>query len=247
MSRDDDPAVLGWLRAKPKRARGSSAYAPAPKVGRRRPVCSTASARRPTGTIVARNAEAQPDDRICRRTGGWSSDGRRDDDRHHGLDADDADTDRGDRAAGQRRKRSRAISDFEQWDARHASGAFKLTRPLRRPYSPTGSPSGTGKELGVRLEPGMDEVSLALVADAWSRTYRSNATTYAASPDAVVSRNGVRVTPTAGTDWPEDRRVSTFPDRKPADALDLALDAITARYGERTTDVVAMQLEYPRR
>ena len=32
-------------------------------------------------------------------------------------------------------------------------------------------------ETGVRLEPGMDEVSLALVADAWSRTYRSTATT----------------------------------------------------------------------
>jgi hypothetical protein len=47
-------------------------------------------------------------------------------------------------------------------------------------------------------------------------------------------------------DLPEDRRVSTFPDQRPADALDDALHAIAGRYGERTTHVVAMQLEYPR-
>ena len=35
-------------------------------------------------------------------------------------------------------------------------------------------------------------------------------------------------------------------DRKPAEALDDTLRAITARYGARTTDFVAMQLEYPR-
>lgn len=92
----------------------------------------------------------------------------------------------------------------------------------------------------------MDEVSLALIADAWSRTYRSNVTIFAAS-DTVVSRNGVRIIPgRSDATISEDLRVSSFPEHKPADALDLALDAITARYGERTTDVVAMQLEYPR-
>jgi len=33
---------------------------------------------------------------------------------------------------------------------------------------------------------------------------------------------------------------------KPAEALDSALGGIAARYGTRTTDFVAMQLEYPR-
>jgi len=36
-------------------------------------------------------------------------------------------------------------------------------------------------------------------------------------------------------------------DRTPARPLDDALHGIAARYGERTADVVAMQLEYPRR
>jgi hypothetical protein len=85
------------------------------------------------------------------------------------------------------------------------------------------------------------------VADAWSRTYRSSVSTFAASAEAVVTANGVRVLPDRGAaDLPEDRRVSTFPDRRPASALDDTLHAITARYGNSTANVVAMQLEYPR-
>ncbi|MCY1384265.1 hypothetical protein D9M69_725010 [compost metagenome] len=93
----------------------------------------------------------------------------------------------------------------------------------------------------------MDEVSLALVTDAWSRTYRSNVTTYAALAGAVESRNGVRVVPDrSDVDGLEVLRLSASTQRRPADELDHALDAISARYGARTADVVAMQLEYPR-
>jgi len=137
---------------------------------------------------------------------------------------------------------------LEAWDARHASGAFRLTRPFALTVLANGLAFWNREGLGFRLERGMDEVSLALVADAWSRTYRSTVTTYASSTAAVESRNGVRIVPDRAEEtFSPDRRVSTFPDRKPAEALDLALDAIAARYGERTTDVVAMQLEYPRR
>lgn len=44
--------------------------------------------------------------------------------------------------------------------------------------------------------------------------------------------------------WPAEEFVPTFADRTPAEALDQALLAIEARYGDRTADVVAMQLEY---
>ena len=103
------------------------------------------------------------------------------------------------------------------------------------------------EELGIRLEPGMDEVSLALVADAWSRTYRSDVVSFAASTEAVGTRGGLRIVPDeARRDWPLGRDVSRFPDQPPAVALDRALAAIAARYGARTADAVAMQLEYPR-
>ncbi|GLR51655.1 DJ-1/PfpI family protein [Shinella yambaruensis] len=135
---------------------------------------------------------------------------------------------------------------LEQWDARHASAAFRLTRPFATTVLANRMAVWNREEFGIRLEPGMDEVSLALVADAWSRTYRSHATSYAGSPDTVVTMNGIRIVPDrADSDRPEEQRVSTFPDRKPADALDLTLDTIAARYGAGTANVVAMQLEYP--
>ncbi|KXF74958.1 transcriptional regulator [Paramesorhizobium deserti] len=135
---------------------------------------------------------------------------------------------------------------LEQWDARHASAAFKLTRPFATTVLANRMAFWNREELGIRVEAGMDEVSLALVADAWSRTYRSSAITFASSASAIVTANGIRVIPDrAVSNWPEDHRVSTFRDQPPLNALDRTLEAIAARYGERTTNVVAMQLEYP--
>lgn len=92
----------------------------------------------------------------------------------------------------------------------------------------------------------MDEVSLALIADAWSRTYRSKTVSFATSAGAVETANGMRIIPDqVTTTWPAEQRVSTFPDRRPAQALDLVLAAIAGHYGEPTARVVAMQLEYP--
>lgn len=136
---------------------------------------------------------------------------------------------------------------LEAWDARHASNAFKLTRQFALTVLANKVAFWRAERLGIRLEPGMDEVSLALVADAWSRTYRSNVTTFAASPGTIQTMNGVPVIPDrSGTEWPATRQVSTLRDLPPAEALQRTLDAITARYGSRTGEVVAMQLEYSR-
>ena len=135
----------------------------------------------------------------------------------------------------------------EQWDARHASGAFKLTRPFATTVLANRLAFWSWEELGIHLEPRMDEISVALVADAWSRTYRSNVTTYADTAAAVESRNGLRIIPDrANATLSKERDVSALVSQKPAEALDLTLKAITARHGERTAYVVAMQLEYPR-
>ncbi len=133
------------------------------------------------------------------------------------------------------------------WSAQHASGAFAFTRPFATTVLVNKLAVWNHEEIGIRLEPGMDEVSLALVADAWSRTYRSHSTTFAASVDAVESRNGLRIVPDRTGDGRQSHLISTLLDKKPADALELTLDAITTRHGRSTTDVVAMQLEYPRR
>ena len=62
-----------------------------------------------------------------------------------------------------------------------------------------------------------------------------------------MTANGIRILPDRGAEeWQDDRVVSIFPDQQPAVALDQALQRISERYGEGTTNVVAMQLEYPR-
>ena len=134
-----------------------------------------------------------------------------------------------------------------EWDARHESDEFRFTRPFALTAIGNTAAFWAHERLGIELKEGVDEVSLALVADAWSRTYRSQAVTFASAAGAQQSRNGIRILPDeVAASWPSERRLPEIDDAKPAQALDDTLRAITARYGTRTTDFVAMQLEYPR-
>jgi putative intracellular protease/amidase len=145
------------------------------------------------------------------------------------------------------RDRAEAVArelGIEQWDARHASGAFKFTREFATHVLGNTLAFWNRDELGIALEPGIDELSLALVADAWSRTYRSRTVTFAET-DEVVSLGGIRILPDRkASEWPEEDVVPLFPAQPVADVMDLTLAGIGARYGEGTTDIVAMQLEY---
>ena len=133
------------------------------------------------------------------------------------------------------------------WDARHDSNAFQFTRPFALTAMRNVMTFWNREQLGIELSPGVDEVTLALVADAWSRTYRSRAVTFAATAGALESRNGLRIMPDeVAASWPAERRLPDIDASPPARALDQTLAAIEARYGMPTADFVAMQLEYPR-
>src|SRR5258705_10280613 len=148
------------------------------------------------------------------------------------------------------RDKARAVGrdiGLADWDARHESDAFKFTRPFALTAIRNTAAFWSHERLGIELKPGVDEVSLALVADAWSRTYRSQAVTFASAAGAQQTRNGIRILPDeVATSWPAERTLPSVADRKPAEALDDALHGIAARYGAGTTDFVALQLEYPR-
>jgi putative intracellular protease/amidase len=134
---------------------------------------------------------------------------------------------------------------LDHWDARHPSDAFKFTRPFAVNVMRNTLAFWNREQLGMEISPGVDEVSLAIAADAWSRTYRSRAVTFAAAPGAVRTRNGIRIVPdqVAGS-WPKDESVPAYGNRPPAVALDTTLADIEARYGAGTRYTVAMQLEY---
>ncbi|MDA9464146.1 DJ-1/PfpI family protein [Bradyrhizobium sp. CCBAU 53415] len=148
------------------------------------------------------------------------------------------------------RARAEAVArdiGLAHWDARHRSEAFRFTRPFAVTAIANTLAFWSREQLGIALTSGIDEVSLALVADAWSRTYRSRALTFAATAEAQTSRGGLRILPDrVAADWPERLTPPAAVDLPPARALDQTLHAIDARYGPRTADFVAMQLEYPR-
>ena len=132
-----------------------------------------------------------------------------------------------------------------RWGIRHNSAVYKFTRPFALTALGNKLAFWNHEDLGLELTPGMDEVTLALVADAWSRTYRSRAVTFAASMSAIETRGGLRIFPEkAATDWPATRLLAPLGQRPPADALDDTLGQVTVRYGIDTSRFVAMQLEY---
>lgn len=130
------------------------------------------------------------------------------------------------------------------WDARHDSAAFDLSRDFVTTIMGNSLAFWQRETVGIAMKPGFDAVSLALAADAWSRTYRSRAFTTATAPGAVPDMTGIRIIPDrAGTAGQDDITIDLY-DTAPALALDETLRAIGTRYGGGTAQVVAKQLEY---
>jgi transcriptional regulator GlxA family with amidase domain len=133
-----------------------------------------------------------------------------------------------------------ATLGLDDWSAEHDSSPFSLDFGKVR--------LAAGNLLRfwrheVRVAPigdGFDGIALALQADAWSRTYRSR---------LVVQNPGGRVVSGEGVVFvarPEPFAAATILpfEGPPFAALDASLRAISDRYGARTAEFVAAQLEY---
>lgn len=244
MSRDDDPAVLAWLKAQSLKGATIVGVCAGAKVvgaaglldGRRATTHWYYRAdmlrRTPTITYVA-DRRMVADGKVVTTTGISAS-------MPMMLTLIEA-------IAG--RPKAEAVArdlGAATWDARHASAAFRLTRPFATTVLVNRMAFWNRETFVIGLEQGMDEVSLALVADAWSRTYRSGVTTYSPSGSAVISANGMRILPDETTaDWPGEHRLELPTGMPTTTILDRTLQDIARRYGGATADVVAMQLEYP--
>ena len=143
--------------------------------------------------------------------------------------------------------RSRAAAVAESlgvaaWGAGHDSAAFGLDRRGVATVVRNRALFWRHETLALPVTPGVDELALALTADPYSRTYRSRAVTVAANEGPVVTRRGLKILPDrvgSAADLPP------VASSHPARALDAALTAIAARYGQSTADFAAMQMEYP--
>jgi transcriptional regulator GlxA family with amidase domain len=133
------------------------------------------------------------------------------------------------------------------WDARHDSQRFRFSWQFASTAALNRAVFWSHEELGLQLRPGADEVSLALVANAWSRTYRSRAVSFTSDGRSIKTKDGIDIIPDRSADnWPAATLLPESGNNPPAIELDQALQGIAKRYGPRTADFVAMQLEYVR-
>ncbi|HUQ12169.1 MAG TPA: DJ-1/PfpI family protein [Steroidobacteraceae bacterium] len=132
------------------------------------------------------------------------------------------------------------------WSSTHDSGKFRLG--LGSYSLAIGNWLLPSREIGLGIDQSVDEISLALTADAFSRTYRSRAVTVAGTRGPVRTLHGLTVLPDRikGEDkLPRQLRPGSGTGPS-ATALDRTLADIAGMYGRRTASFVALQMEYPR-
>jgi putative intracellular protease/amidase len=151
----------------------------------------------------------------------------------------------GGRQAAERVAKTLGVTD---WSPKHNSEQFKLTAGRLFTALSNKAMFWRHESLGLQVAPGVDEISVALIADAYARTRRSAALSVAYSDQPIVTRRGLKLIPDRVFNRPgQPSRMLPLYEAFPAThTLDRALDGIAASYGRRTADFVALTMEYPR-
>lgn len=137
------------------------------------------------------------------------------------------------------------------WSAAHNSDVFRprfgvnLMAFVRTTFS--NAHLHSMQSIGVPVASGVDEIALALTADAYSRTGRSHAYALSASGAPLQTRHGLTVLPDriVGGANPVDQVLPPFDATPSAQQLDIALAGIAKRYGRSTAYGVSLDFEYP--
>lgn len=139
--------------------------------------------------------------------------------------------------------------EVSDWSPHHDSDAFRprfgnlgtyAVKLMVNPYL------RRTQTIGVPLAARMDEINLAILADAYSRTGRSRAVSMATTGVPVASRYGLRFLPdVVGESRSVDIVLPPVANTAAGRAFDTTLASIAARYGRRTAYSVALDFEYP--
>ncbi len=98
--------------------------------------------------------------------------------------------------------------------------------------------------IGIKIKEDVDELGLAIVSDAYSRTYRSNAISIS-DKEFIISKNGLKIISDSKLEQKVDLILSEKFLNQGENTLKESLLNIENRYGKRTAAFVALQLEYP--
>ena len=147
--------------------------------------------------------------------------------------------------AGREKARDLAASlHVAHFDARHISENYKLRMQHVLQIALNKGAIWRQEKIAGAIIPNTDELGLALEADAWSRTYRSQYLTYCEVP-SVMSAHGLEIfrdiAPDRASAMSAAPHTAHFGERR----LNEVLGQIAERYGKRTAGLVALQLEYP--
>jgi putative intracellular protease/amidase len=151
----------------------------------------------------------------------------------------------GGRAQAERVARFLGVDD---WSPLHHSEQFRLDGGSLLTVLANKAMFWRHEALGLEVGHGVDEIAVALIADAYARTRRSSALSVAPSGEPVRTRRGLLLVPDRVSNGPgrPDRMLPLFETLPPAQALDRALQGIAASYGDATAAFVALTMEYPR-
>jgi putative intracellular protease/amidase len=131
------------------------------------------------------------------------------------------------------------------WGVRHNSEVFHIG-PGDYLTGFSNSALHARQDIGVPLVAGVDDIALALTADAYSDTMRANVYSVAQSSASVKTRSGLRFIPDriAGQGKPLDMVMPEFDTTPSAQVQDQVIADITRRYGPATARFITLDWEY---
>jgi putative intracellular protease/amidase len=129
-----------------------------------------------------------------------------------------------------------------EWSAAHRTADFELRRGDIPFVIGTMAAVWNHETVEAPITDGVDEVALALRADAWGRSYRTTVVTTRANRLAVRSRHGLTLLP--DDEAKAGRHVIPGDDRPAVAQLDAALAAMGRRYGPRAVRMATVGMEY---
>ncbi|MEQ1618707.1 MAG: DJ-1/PfpI family protein [Terricaulis sp.] len=129
------------------------------------------------------------------------------------------------------------------WSAEHDSAAFRLSGSAVWTALRNRAAFWRQEQIGIPIADGVDEVTLALVSDVYSETYRSSAFAIGQGIAQITTSQGLELLPSSSSGM--DRVIAPLTGALPMHALNAALRDITARYGRATAEFAALNLEYP--
>lgn len=130
----------------------------------------------------------------------------------------------------------------EHWGAAHRSDNFQLSRGDITGAVRTIGAFWTHETVELPIEDGIDEVALALRADAWGRSLRATVVTTHAGRSAVRSRHGLVILPDAEAH--AGKYSIRVDDRGAVTQLDATLSDMGRRYGPAAVRLTELGMEY---